>query len=160
MSSDLEKCCIIRHIVSLRQMLRRWRAKAAATARISSAGSISGKVPADVPAGHVAVYVGTSSKRFVVRTTFLNHPLFKKLLLQAEEEYGFTNRGPLTIPCDESLFEEILRFLSRNDSRTCNSAGLLATDDFNLFAHSCNRNTDCRLETRPFLQRREEKSVC
>lgn len=42
--------------------------------------------------------------------------MFKKLLSQTEEEYGFTNSGPLAIPCDEYLFEELLRYLARFDS--------------------------------------------
>lgn len=88
-------------------MLKRWRRKARLMAS---------RAPSDVPSGHVAVCVGDSSKRFIVRATYLNHPIFKKLLLQAEEEYGFKNIGPLTIPCDESVFEEILRVVSRSDS--------------------------------------------
>lgn len=100
------KCSKIRRIVRLRQMLRRWRDKA----RMSSAS----RVPPDVPAGHVAVCVGAECRRFVVKATYLNHPVFKKLLSQAEEEYGFANQGPLTIPCDESLFEEVIRFISRS----------------------------------------------
>ncbi|RZB74102.1 auxin-responsive protein SAUR71-like [Glycine soja] len=87
----------IRRIVRVRQMLLRWRRKAAA----------------DVPAGHVAVCVGPSRRRFIVRATHLNHPIFKMLLVKAEEEYGFCNHGPLAIPCDESLFEELLRVVSR-----------------------------------------------
>ncbi len=62
----------------------------------------------------MAVCVGAGCRRFVVQATYLNHPVFKKLLSQAEEEYGFTNQGPLTIPCDESLFEEVIRFISRS----------------------------------------------
>ncbi|CAL0323845.1 unnamed protein product [Lupinus luteus] len=74
------KCSTIRHIVRLRQMLRRWRNKA----RISSAN----RTPSDVPTGHVAVCVGINCTRFVVPVTYLNHPVFKKLLVQAEEEFG------------------------------------------------------------------------
>ncbi|XP_057533058.1 auxin-induced protein 10A5-like [Amaranthus tricolor] len=100
------KCNKIRHIVRLRQMLRRWRNKA-----------VQRRIPSDVPSGHVAVTVGSNRRRFIVRTTFLNHPVFRKLLVQAEEEYGFTNQiGPLSIPCDEKLFEEILRLMNRSES--------------------------------------------
>jgi SAUR family protein len=87
-------------IVRLRQMLRRWRARAAASAGHSS----------DVPAGHVVVSV--NSHRFIVRTAYLNHPAFKQLLHLAEEEYGFNNMGPLELPCDESLFRVVLRHVS------------------------------------------------
>lgn len=90
-------------------MLRKWRKNAA----LSSHNRI---VPSDVPSGHVAVMVGSGCRRFVVRATYLNHPVFKQLLAQAAEEYGFTNNGPLAIPCDESAFEEILKLVSKSES--------------------------------------------
>ncbi|CAI8616862.1 unnamed protein product [Vicia faba] len=95
----------IRRIVRLRQMLLRWRKKA----RLSTTS--------DVPEGHVAVCVGPTMRRFVVRASYLNHPIFKKLLMQAEEEYGFCNDGPLAIPCDELVFEELLRVMARPEPR-------------------------------------------
>ncbi|XP_031477068.1 protein SMALL AUXIN UP-REGULATED RNA 12-like [Nymphaea colorata] len=104
----------IRHIVRIRQMLRQWRKKAAAAARISRA--FGGGVPADVPAGHLAVYVGKSRRRFVVRASYLNSPAFRALLTQAEEEYGYDHAGPIAIPCDEILFEEILRLIGDGDA--------------------------------------------
>nr|CAB3447081.1 unnamed protein product [Digitaria exilis] len=88
----------IRYIVWLQQTLRRWRSRAAV-----------------VPAGHVAVCVGGASRRFVVRAAHLNHPVFRELLRQAEEEYGFPSgacAGPIALPCDEGLFEHVLRHLS------------------------------------------------
>lgn len=102
------KCRKIRCIVRLRQILRRWRDRA----RLSSAN----RVPSDVPPGHVALTVGSSSTRYVVRATHLNHPLFRKLLNGAEEEYGFSSHGLLAIPCDEATFEEVLRLISRPGS--------------------------------------------
>lgn len=97
----------IRYIVRLTQMLKRWRVKAIAGG---------GRVPSDVPPGHVAVSVGRGCRRFIVRAKHLNHPAFQKLLLEAEEEYGFENSdGPLFIPCDESAFEEALRVVTRSD---------------------------------------------
>ncbi|KAL4279461.1 hypothetical protein GQ457_03G002100 [Hibiscus cannabinus] len=61
---------------------------------------------ADVPRGHIAVYVGeTQRKRFVVPITVLNHPSFECLLKRAEEEFGFDHpMGGLTIPCREDAF--------------------------------------------------------
>ncbi|KAM7257789.1 hypothetical protein ACFE04_013530 [Oxalis oulophora] len=107
MKAGSGKCSQICHIVRLRQMLRKWLNKARTTS--------SNRIPSDVPSGHVAVCVGTTSRRFVVPANYLNHSLFKKLLVQAEEEYGFSNvSGPLTIPCDESDFEEAIRFISRS----------------------------------------------
>ncbi|KAG5542424.1 hypothetical protein RHGRI_022085 [Rhododendron griersonianum] len=123
----MSACSKIRHIVRLRQMLRRWRKRAA----MGSAARRS--IPSDVPAGHVAVCVGAGCRRFVVRASYLNHPLFRKLLVQAEEEYGFANTGPLTIPCDESVFEEILRYLARAESS--NSARFANLEDFQRYCH-------------------------
>jgi len=97
----------IRYIVWLRQTLRRWRSRAAARAAVAA--------EAVVPAGHVAVCGGGASRRFVVRAAHLNHPVFRELLRQAEEEYGFPSgacAGPIALPCDEGLFEHVLRHLS------------------------------------------------
>uniref|UniRef100_A0A5B6YMD4 Putative auxin-induced protein 6B n=1 Tax=Davidia involucrata TaxID=16924 RepID=A0A5B6YMD4_DAVIN len=146
----MSPCSRIRHIVRLRQMLRRWRNKAALAARR--------RMPSDVPAGHVAVCVGTNCRRFVVRATYLNHPVFKKLLVQAEEEYGFTTTGPLAIPCDESVFEEILRFLSRSESN--NSARFTNLEDFQRYCHmGISSNLDFWPESRPLLHGFTDKSI-
>ncbi|MBA0775674.1 hypothetical protein Gotri_010791, partial [Gossypium trilobum] len=72
--------------------------------------------------------------RFVVRVTYLNHPVFRKFLAEAEEEYGFSNQGPLTIPCDESVFEEVIRFISRSESG--HSDRFLNIEDFKDKCHS------------------------
>lgn len=145
----MSACSKIRHIVKLRQLLRRWRKKAAMSSR---------RTPSDVPAGHVAVCVGSNCRRFVVRATYLNHPLFKKLLVQAEEEYGFTNSGPLAIPCDELFFEEIIRFLARSDSK--NSARFTNLEEFQIYCHvGLRSNLDFWPESRPLLNGLSEKSI-
>ncbi|KAK7312265.1 hypothetical protein VNO77_36016 [Canavalia gladiata] len=60
---------------------------------------------ADVPKGHLAVYVGENYKRFVIPISYLSHPLFRDLLDWAEEEFGFNHpMGGLTIPCTEDYF--------------------------------------------------------
>ncbi|PIN05188.1 hypothetical protein CDL12_22277 [Handroanthus impetiginosus] len=141
-------CSKIRHIVRLRQLLRMWRKKASMVAR---------RTPSDVPAGHVAVTVGSSCKRFVVRATYLNHPLFRKLLVQAEEEYGFTNSGPLAIPCDESLFEEILSYLTRIESGKNSSTRLMSFEDFQRY---CQVGLEFWAESRPLLHGVSDESIC
>ncbi|CAK9162051.1 unnamed protein product [Ilex paraguariensis] len=151
MSPTVGKCNKIRHIVRIRQMLRQWRKKAASSSTSRFTGV---SVPSDVAPGQVPIYVGTNCKRFVVRATYLNHPIFKKLLVQAEKEYGFTNPGPLAIPCDESEFEEILRFMSGPES--------VISDRFN----SLEDFQRCRLvgydslgESRPLLNGLSDESV-
>nr|CAN70451.1 hypothetical protein VITISV_035054 [Vitis vinifera] len=63
----------------------------------------------EVPTGHFAVYVGEVEKRrYVVPISYLNHPSFRSLLCQAEEEFGFTHpMGGLTIPCNEDAFVDL-----------------------------------------------------
>ncbi|KAG8654573.1 hypothetical protein MANES_05G149700v8 [Manihot esculenta] len=149
MAAGMGKCSKIRHIVRLRQLLRRWRNKA----RISA-----NRIPSDVPAGHVAICVGSSCRRFVVRATYLNHPVFKKLLVQAEEEYGFTNQGPLAIPCDETVFEEVIRYISRSESG--NSTRFLNLEDFQRHCHVGVRSTlNFWTESRPLLHGFDDKTI-
>ncbi|CAH8357311.1 unnamed protein product [Eruca vesicaria subsp. sativa] len=146
MSGGVGKCSKIRHIVRLRQMLRRWRNKA----QLSSASRC---VPSDVPSGHVAVCVGSGCKRFVVRASYLNHPILSNLLVQAEEEFGFVNQGPLVIPCEESVFEEAIRFISRsNRCSTC-------PDDFQKCHVGIKSKVDLLIESRPLLHGVVEKAV-
>ncbi|XP_039045787.1 indole-3-acetic acid-induced protein ARG7-like [Hibiscus syriacus] len=149
MTTGLGKWSKIRHIVRLQQMMRRWRNKA----RMSAS-----RIPSDVPSGHVAVCVGTSCRRFVVRATYLNHPIFKKLLTQAEEAYGFSNGGPLAIPCDESFFEEVIRVISRSESG--HSAKFLNIEDFK---GNClvgmKSKLDLWTESRPLLHGFSEKTI-
>lgn len=60
------------------------------------------------PTGCFTVYVGPERKRFVIKTEYANHPLFKMLLEDAELEYGFCNDGPLLLPCHVDLFYTVL----------------------------------------------------
>lgn len=124
----------ILYIVRIRQMLRAWRRKATSSRHNHQ------QSPPDVPGGHVALCVGSNSRRFIVRATHLNHPVFRQLLSRVAEEYGFSNtRGALEIPCDESLFEEILLHVSRGT-------------DFERCGHVCDA-PDCLIESRPLLYR-------
>ena len=74
-------------------------------------------IPKDVPKGHLVVYVGENYKRFVIKITLLKHPLFKALLDQAQDEYDFTTDSKLCIPCDESLFLDVVRCASSPQDR-------------------------------------------
>ncbi|KAK4765170.1 hypothetical protein SAY86_026260 [Trapa natans] len=133
----------IRQIVRIRQMLRRWRARAMVAASSSSLA------PPDVPAGHVAVVVGTARRRYVVRAAHLNHPVFAGLLVHAEEEYGFCHPGPLSFPCDESLFEEVLGLV--NLSEPARSSHL--SDELRRCCHvgPIRRNPELMTDSRPLV---------
>ncbi|MCD7446511.1 hypothetical protein HAX54_009192 [Datura stramonium] len=150
MLPEIGKYNKIRCIVRISQMLRQWKKRAVS--------SSSKRIAHDVPAGHVAISVGSSCRRFVVRATYLNHPIFRKLLIQAEEEYGFSNHGTLAIPCDEFLFEEILRFISRSGSGNWNRS--INIEDFQKSCHARYRNSVENFgESRALLGGSTEKSV-
>lgn len=60
------------------------------------------------PTGCFSVYVGPEKERFIIRTTHLNHPLFRTLLDEAESAYGYAATGPLVLPCDVESFLDTL----------------------------------------------------
>ncbi|KAM0012777.1 putative small auxin-up RNA [Helianthus debilis subsp. tardiflorus] len=67
----------------------------------------------DVPKGHLAVYVGEEQKRrFVVPVSYLEQPLFQKLLRQCKEEFGFDHpMGGLTFSCQEDVCNQLTAIL-------------------------------------------------
>nr|DAD28688.1 TPA_asm: hypothetical protein HUJ06_030156 [Nelumbo nucifera] len=89
-------------VIWLRRIAELWR---------KIAGGGKKEVPHDVPPGHLAVVVGDSGRRFIIRTSYLNHPIFRQLLDQAYEEYGHNHSGLLALPCNEFLFKEIIHSL-------------------------------------------------
>jgi len=77
----------------------------------ASPGSTGGKVPA----GHVPVEVGAEgeeTQRFVVPAELLGRPPIAELLRRAAQEYGYTRRGPLRIPCPVAAFRRLLGALA------------------------------------------------
>ncbi|KAL4195171.1 hypothetical protein AMTRI_Chr05g63210 [Amborella trichopoda] len=50
----------------------------------------------------------------MIPLAYLNSPIFRELLLMAEEEFGFTRCGPLKVPCEAFVMEYIISLLNRN----------------------------------------------
>ncbi|KAK7275416.1 hypothetical protein RIF29_16532 [Crotalaria pallida] len=63
----------------------------------------------DIPRGFLPIKVGQGEEqqKIVVPIMCLNHPLFSKLLKEAEEEYGFDQQGTIIIPCHVQQFRYV-----------------------------------------------------
>ena len=72
----------------------------------------------DIPKGCLAILVGQGEEqhRFVIPVIYINHPLFMELLKEAEEEYGFDQKGPITIPCHVEEFRNVQGMIDKENS--------------------------------------------
>lgn len=72
----------------------------------------------DIPKGCLAIMVGQGEEqqRFVVPVLYFNHPLFMQLLKEAEEEFGFDQKGTITIPCHVEEFRQVQGMIDREKS--------------------------------------------
>ncbi|GMH18313.1 hypothetical protein Nepgr_020154 [Nepenthes gracilis] len=70
-----------------------------------------------IPKGWLAILVGHEDEeelqRFIIPVVYINHPLFMELLKEAEEEYGFDQKGPITIPCRLDEFHNVKEMIER-----------------------------------------------
>ncbi|TMW85784.1 hypothetical protein EJD97_022495 [Solanum chilense] len=66
--------------------------------------------------GCFSVYVGSYKQRFAIKIEYVNHPLFKMLLDEAESEFGYNSKGPLVLPCDVDFFLNLLMELDSNEA--------------------------------------------
>ncbi|KAF7826232.1 auxin-responsive protein SAUR32-like [Senna tora] len=72
----------------------------------------------EIPKGCLAIKVGQEGEkqeRFVVPVLYFNHPLFMNLLKEAEEEYGFDQKGTITIPCHVQHFRNVRGLIDRDN---------------------------------------------
>lgn len=60
--------------------------------------------------GHFSVVTSGNgeSKKFMVGLRFLSYPPFVRLLEAAEREFGFEQKGVLTLPCEASELQQML----------------------------------------------------
>ncbi|XP_065856614.1 auxin-induced protein X15 [Euphorbia lathyris] len=71
----------------------------------------------ETPNGYFAVYVGEEKERFVVATSYLNHPLMKMLLEKSYNEFGFAQQSKLVVPCNVSTFQEVVHAVECSNGR-------------------------------------------
>ncbi|XP_010249111.1 PREDICTED: auxin-responsive protein SAUR71 [Nelumbo nucifera] len=85
------------------------------------------------PEGCFSVYVGPQKQRFVIKTEYVNHPLFKMLLDEAEMEYGYNSAGPLALPCDVDLFYKVLLEMGSDENEIIHQQGCNFTKGYNSY---------------------------
>ncbi|KAK7396699.1 hypothetical protein VNO78_17857 [Psophocarpus tetragonolobus] len=69
------------------------------------------------PIGFFALYVGEERQRYVIPTRYLSHPLFKMLLERAYDEFGFSQRNGLVVPCTVSTFQDVVNAIECNNGK-------------------------------------------
>lgn len=72
-----------------------------------------------MPKGQVIIKVGGEGEvkeRIVVPVMYLNHPLFGQLLKKAEDEYGFSQKGAIIIPCPLNHFKYVQGLIHTQNS--------------------------------------------
>ncbi|KNA16394.1 hypothetical protein SOVF_089570 [Spinacia oleracea] len=90
----------------LLKMARKWQKIAAASRkRISWPRPVADK-------GHFVVYT-TDGRRFIIPLAYLKNEIFIELFRIAEEEFGLTSTGPITLPCDSSFMEYTISIIQR-----------------------------------------------
>ncbi|KAF6153706.1 hypothetical protein GIB67_000939 [Kingdonia uniflora] len=72
----------------------------------------------DVPKGYLAIMVGQGEDqmRVVVPVKYFKHPLFMQLLQEAEEEFGFDQKGTIKIPCHVKQFQYVREMIDKEKS--------------------------------------------
>ncbi|KAK6231641.1 hypothetical protein SCA6_001714 [Theobroma cacao] len=84
-------------------------------------------VPDDVKEGYFTVFAvkGKETQRFVIELDKLTNPAFLSLLEQAREEYGFQQKGVLSLPCRP---QELLEILEHGKVNEAGAEGWTKTD--------------------------------
>ncbi|KAI3442441.1 uncharacterized protein J3R85_001197, partial [Psidium guajava] len=107
---------------------RKWKKLAAiGSKRIcftrSNAGGCGSPTLADE--GCFAIY-SIDRRRFMIPLVYLSSHIFQKLLEMSEEEYGLSSSGPIVMPCDSVLLENVLALIRQGASNSPKEAPLEA----------------------------------
>ncbi|XP_068646650.1 auxin-responsive protein SAUR65-like [Aristolochia californica] len=74
--------------------------------------------------GHFVVYTADQN-RFEVPLAYLNNAIFQELLKVAEDEFGLSGNGRITVPCNADFLDYVLSFIRRRPSKDTEKALLL-----------------------------------
>lgn len=70
--------------------------------------------------GYVPVLIGTGKEaalqRFLVSVEVFEHPRFIELLDMAVQEFGYQQKGVLSIPCDPEQFRQVFQLAAAKEA--------------------------------------------
>ncbi|XP_021848517.1 auxin-responsive protein SAUR66-like [Spinacia oleracea] len=113
----------------LLKMARKWQKIAAASRkRISWPRPVADK-------GHFVVYT-TDGRRFIIPLAYLKSEIFIELFRIAEEEFGLTSSGPITLPCDSSFMEYAISMIQRRVAEDLEKALIMSLASCRYFSVS------------------------
>ncbi|XP_037442970.1 auxin-responsive protein SAUR36-like [Triticum dicoccoides] len=107
----------------LSQLAKKWqRVEALGRKRLTGSAKEDQDCCSFVPAkGHCVMYTADGT-RFEVPLVYLSTTVFGELLRISQEEFGFANKGKITLPCDAAVMEYVMCLLRRNASIEVESA--------------------------------------
>ncbi|KAL9354146.1 hypothetical protein Peur_052116 [Populus x canadensis] len=113
------------------RLARKWQKLAAIRRKrltlpqtISSLESDDRSTSSTAEKGHFVVYT-TDKKRFVLPLNYLNNEIVRELFNLAEEEFGLTSDGPITLPCDATFMEYAIILIQQNVAKDIEKAFLV-----------------------------------
>ncbi|KAJ6985856.1 hypothetical protein NC653_023707 [Populus alba x Populus x berolinensis] len=158
---------VLKMIISAKKLVklaRKWQKLAAISRKrltfpqtISSLDSDDCSTSSTAEKGHFVVYT-TDEKRFVLPLDYLNNEIVKELFNLAEEEFGLTSNGPLTLPCDAAFMEYAITMIKKNVAKDVEKA-LLITLASNRCSSSLNFHHDVtnqQLDSARFVSKNTE----
>ncbi|CAL5215032.1 unnamed protein product [Lathyrus oleraceus] len=111
----------------LKQLVMRWKRKSRNWHNnvVNNVVSDSNKASYS-PSGFIFVFVGYERKRFTIPLRFLKLHIFQCLLIKSEEEFGLQVKGCLVLPCEISLFREVVKYVKKDERKY----GKLSLEEF------------------------------
>ncbi|KAJ6937233.1 auxin-responsive protein SAUR68-like [Populus alba x Populus x berolinensis] len=124
------------------KLARKWQKLAAIRRKRLTLPQTISSTTSTAEKGHFVVYT-TDKKRFVLPLNYLNNEIVRELFNLAEEEFGLTSDGPITLPCDATFMEYAITLIQQNAAKDIEKA-LLVTIASNRCSSSLYLHHDVR----------------
>ncbi|KAK9690675.1 hypothetical protein RND81_09G145900 [Saponaria officinalis] len=102
------------------RMAKKWQKFAAASRR-----RISWPKTNVADKGHFFIYAN-DGKRFMIPLTYLKSDILQQFFRMANEEFGITSDGPITLPFDSKLIEYALSIIERDVTEDLQKAFIMS----------------------------------